>query len=192
LSYEAGVLLRDTEAGYGVVSRLLHWAMAIAIITLFALGWWMVGLDYYSAYYTSAPDLHRGAGILVAFALVLRLVWRAANPRPANPELSRLEHVASRIAHGLMYALVVAVTVTGYLISTADGRAIDVFGWFSMPAMLSGPNQEDVAGFLHRYLSYGLVGLAAVHAAAAFKHYFSGHPGVMTRMWSGPSKRDQL
>ncbi|MEQ1672927.1 MAG: cytochrome b/b6 domain-containing protein, partial [Hyphomicrobium sp.] len=80
--------IKDTPAGYGLVSRLFHWLMALAIFGLFALGWWMVGLDYYSVYYHSAPDLHRSAGILLLIALLGRMAWRLINVKPDDAELT--------------------------------------------------------------------------------------------------------
>ncbi len=64
--------IRDTLQGYGIVSRLFHWSMAIAIIGMFALGVWMVTLDYYSPYYNAAPNFHRSLGILLLIALLVR------------------------------------------------------------------------------------------------------------------------
>src|SRR3569833_4795641 len=84
------MLIRDTSEGYGLVSRLFHWLMALAIVAMFALGLWMVGLDYYSPYYNSAPDVHRSIGMILLFALIVRWLWRLANPRQAEDFLSFL------------------------------------------------------------------------------------------------------
>lgn len=97
------MLIRDTSEGYGVVSRLFHWLMAIAIVAMFALGLWMVGLDYYSPYYNSAPDIHRSVGMLLLFALLVRWIWRAANVKPTDRELSPLEQKASYAVHWGFY-----------------------------------------------------------------------------------------
>ncbi|MNR57354.1 hypothetical protein D3C85_1781150 [compost metagenome] len=73
--------------------------------------------------------------------------------------------------------------ISGYLISTAEGVAIDVFGWFSVPATLSGlPEQADVAGVIHFYLAWSLVVLAVLHALAALKHHFLDRDPTLTRM----------
>ena len=55
---------RNTAHRYGLVSVLLHWLIAAAVFGLFGLGLWMVGLDYYSSWYRTAPDLHKGIGVL--------------------------------------------------------------------------------------------------------------------------------
>ena len=73
--------------------------------------------------------------------------------------------------------------ISGYLISTADGRAISVFGWFEVPATITSiPKQEDVAGLVHQYLAWGLVIFSGVHALAALKHHFIDRDATLNRM----------
>ena len=141
--------IKDTAAGYGLVTRVLHWTMAVAIFGMFALGLWMVGLDYYSPYYNSAPDLHRSIGIILLIALTFRFVWRLVNPKPDDSELSPLERKASQVVHWGFYPLLFALMISGYLISTPDGRPIDVFGLFSVPSLIQSKGLEDTAGFVH-------------------------------------------
>lgn len=182
------MIIRNTPDGYGIVSRLFHWLMAIAIVAMFGLGWWMVDLDYYNPYYHSAPALHKSIGILLTMALALRFVWRLANEQPSDTELSSVERAASRIVHWGFYPLLLALMVSGYLISTADGRPIDVFGLFSVPSPGENKGLEDTAGAVHEWLAYGVIVLASVHTAGALKHHFIDRAATLTRMWSGPPK----
>lgn len=179
-------MVRDTTEGYGIVSRLFHWVMALAIVAMFALGWWMVGLDYYSPYYKSAPDLHRSVGILLLIALLFRLFWRMVNVRPDDAELSNFERLAAHATHWGFYPLLIALMVSGYFISTLDGRGIDVFNWFTVPSILEHKGWEDAAGKVHEILAYVTMALAAAHTAAALKHHFVDKSRILTRMWSGP------
>jgi cytochrome b561 len=181
------MFIRDTSTGYGLVSRLFHWLMAIAIVAMFVLGLWMVGLDYYSPYYNSAPDIHRSVGMILLFALLLRWLWRAFSEKPSDAELSLLERKASFTVHWGFYVLLLALMISGYLISTPDGDPISVFGWFDVPAIIKMPGLETPAGNVHRWLAYAVIALAAVHALAAFKHHFIDKSSIMTRMWSGPT-----
>lgn len=176
---------RNSARRYGLVSIFLHWGVALAVFGLFGLGLWMVGLDYYSSWYRRAPELHKGIGILLFIAMLLRLAWRLFSPPPAAPAShSALVRRGSALAHGLLYLGLFAVMISGYLISTADGRAIEVFGWFSVPAILSGlDGQEDIAGSVHQWLAWGLVGLAVLHALAALKHHFFDHDATLVRMF---------
>jgi cytochrome b561 len=180
------MLIGDSKTGYGLISRLVHWIMALAIPAMFALGLWMVTLNYYSPYYRTAPDIHRSVGMLLLILLVLRFLWRLANPKPDDAELSPLERVASRTVHWGFYPLLFALMVSGYLISTADGRPIQVFNWFSVPSLIHKKGLEDAAGKVHEVLAYVTMLLVVLHAAAALKHHFIDHSSILKRMWSGP------
>ena len=175
---------RNTQDSYGLVSILLHWLIAAAAIGLFALGVWMVELGYYDRWYRSAPQLHKSIGVLLFGVLLARLAWRQANPRP-RPIGSPLQARAAAAVHGLLYLLLFALMLSGYLISTADGRGIAVFDLFRLPATLSGgQRQADVAGLLHRLLGYALMAVTALHAGAAVKHHLVDRDRTLRRMLS--------
>jgi cytochrome b561 len=178
--------IRDTLDGYGLISRLFHWLMAIAIVAMFILGLWMVGLDYYSPYYNSAPDIHRSVGMILLFAFVVRVFWRAINVKPSDAELLPLERKASFAVHWGLYLLLFALLVSGYLISTADGAPVSIFGWFDVPALTKMAGLETTAGNVHRILAYAVIALATIHALAALKHHFLDKSDILTRMWAGP------
>lgn len=180
------MIVKDTSAGYGVVSRLFHWLMAVTIFGLFGLGWWMVDLDYYSPYYVSAPDFHRSAGILLFIALLARIVWRFMNIKPDDAELTPLERKASWVVHWGFYPLLIALSISGYLIATPDGRPINVFGWFSVPSIIQQKGLEDTAGLIHWALAYTVIVLAVVHTIGALKHHIIDKHTTLKRMWSGP------
>jgi cytochrome b561 len=180
------MLIRDTAAGYGLLTRLTHWVMALGVIGLFVLGLWMVTLNYYSPYYNTAPHIHRSVGILLLILLVLRFGWRLVNPRPDDSELAPWERMASRVVHWGFYPLLLALMVSGYLISTADGRPIEVFDWFSVPSLVQKKGLEDAAGEVHEILSYLTIAVVALHAAASLKHHFIDRSRILVRMWSGP------
>lgn len=178
--------IQDTQEGYGLVSRIVHWGMALGVFALFGLGWWMVGLDYYSPYYQSAPDLHRSVGILLLLLLVFRIFWRLANVKPDGLDLSRWERGASRVVHGAFYVLLIVLMISGYLISTSDGRAIEVFDWFRVPSFVSSKWLADGAGLIHEWTAYAVMILAALHSAGALKHRVLDTGASRYRMWRGP------
>ena len=180
--------VNDTPQGYGLISRLFHWLMALAILAMFGIGLWMMSLDYYSPYYNSGREFHKSVGILLLGALALRFGWRLANVKPDDDELGPVERKAARIAQWGFYPLLLALMISGYLISTADGRAIDVFGWFSVPSPGENKGLEDTAGTIHEYLAYTVILFAALHAGAAVKHHVVDRAPTLKRMWSGPPK----
>jgi cytochrome b561 len=71
---------------------------------------------------------------------------------------------------------------SGYLISTADGRLIEVFNWFSVPSLVQRKGLEETAGEVHEWLAYATIALVALHAAASLKHHFVDRSRILTRM----------
>ena len=177
-----GHMWQNSRSGWGLISILFHWLSALAIIGLFALGWWMTDLGYYDPWYNQGPWVHRSIGILLLMATFVRLVWRFVQPTP-HAVGSRLETIAAHAGHIALYVLLLTVMVSGYLISTADGRGISVFGWFEVPAVLYDlPNQASLAGEIHWYSALALMVLAAGHSLAAFKHHWLGRHKTLVRM----------
>ena len=174
----------NTAQRYGLPAMFMHWLTAITIFGLFGLGLWMTELDYYHAWYKRGPDLHKSIGILLFFITLLRIAWMLLNPKPLPPAHSPAwERRAAHITHGLLYLLLLAVMLSGYLISTADGRGIGVFGLFEIPALpWAAEHQEDIAGEIHEILAFSLIGLALLHAGAALKHHFMNRDDTLRRM----------
>lgn len=177
--------LRNTPSRYGGVAIVLHWLAAIAIVGLFALGYWMVDLTYYHDWYKRAPDIHRSIGLLLFGVMLLRVVWRLANPVPKPlPEHSRVEVLGAHAVHGLLYLLIFVDMVSGYLISTAGGDPISVFGWFDVPSVTGRVDRmEDLAGEVHYWATWALVILAGLHGVAALKHHMVDRDNTLRRMF---------
>ena len=176
--------LRNSSSRYGWVSIFMHWGVALVVVGLFALGLWMVGLDYYSTWRKDAPDLHKSIGLVLFAVMLLRVLWRLISPPP--PTLASYDHltrVGAKLGHGFLYLSLFAVMIAGYLISTADGVGIPVFGLFEVPALISGlPDQADLAGVIHFYLAWALVIVSGLHALAALKHHFIDRDVTLARM----------
>ncbi|MDR9498179.1 MAG: cytochrome b [Hydrogenovibrio sp.] len=182
---------------YGWLTIALHWVIALGVLGLFFLGLWMVTLDYYSNWYHQAPWIHKSVGIIVVSLMVLRWLWHrvSAVPRPMDGPVKgafekRFERISpglvKKLVHGfhqLMYVLVVLIGFSGYLISTAEGKPVDVFDWFQVPALpWQFAQQADLAGLAHQWLAYALIALVVVHAAAALKHHFIDRDRTLLRM----------
>lgn len=176
--------LVNTRSRYGVIAISLHWLVALAVIGLFGLGWWMVGLSYYDSWYRQGPNIHRSVGILLFIAMLVRLLWRLFTPQPRPlPEHGCWEVMASHTVHGLLYVLLFVAMISGYLITTADGSSINVFGWFAVPSVTGRVRgMEDTAGTVHYWSTWALVVLAGLHALAALKHHFVDRDATLKRM----------
>jgi len=116
--------------------------------------------------------------------MVLRVIWRFLNRGPTPlANHGQMTRLATKAGHGVLYLGLFAVMISGYLISTADGRSISVFGWFEVPALITSiPDQEDIAGLIHEYLAWGLVIFSGLHALAALKHHFIDRDPTLKRM----------
>lgn len=175
---------RTTQHGWGAISILIHWTTVLVVFGLFGLGLWMVDLTYYDAWYHEAPALHKSIGILLFILTLLRIIWRRIEGKPAPlPTHSATERVIARRVHMLIYVLLISIMLFGYLIPTADGRPIEVFDWFVVPATLHGIHrQEDIAGAIHLWLAVILISLVIVHALGALKHHLLDKDPTLKRM----------
>lgn len=184
-------MLANTQHRYGLISIVLHWLSAIAVFGLFALGYWMVDLTYYSEWYRTAPHIHKSIGLILLGLTIFRLVWKLLTVKPKMLEHHQdwEKHIA-KMTHNLLYLLLITIMCSGYLISTADGRGIEVFDWFTVPS--AGElfnNQAELAGLFHEFAAYGLMGIVALHALGALKHHFIDKDTTLKRMlWT--SKRN--
>ena len=179
---------KNTKIRYGWVAIFIHWIMALAIIGMFILGKFMVDLDYYSLWYQIAPDTHRSIGLLIAALLLVRFAWRIANPAPVI-EGKQWEKRIAHTVHLSFYLLLLMIVISGYLITTADGQGVTFFGWFDVPAFISGiDHQEDIAGEVHNWLAIATMLLAGLHTAAALKHHFIERDNTLLKMFGRSSK----
>lgn len=175
---------RNSGDHWGLVSIAFHWVTALAVIGLFGVGLYMVDLSYTDPLSNALPNWHRSVGLLLGAALVLRLAWRFLSPPPRPlPNYRRSEHIMAVLMHWTLYILMIAIIVSGYLISSADGRGVSVFGWFKVPSVTGNVgNLEDMAGEWHFWLAWAVIVLSAMHALAALKHHFVDRDLTLRRM----------
>ena len=173
--------------GYGLVGRLLHWSIAVLILGLVWLGWYMVGLTYYDKWYNASLHYHRSLGLLALALALCMLVWRWQTPRPVPlPDISRRERLAARVMHGILWCMMLLLPVSGYLISTSAGQPVPLFNGVSLPALADVDERlRELAVSAHFYLAYGAIALVVGHAGAALKHHFIDRDDTLKRMLRG-------
>ncbi|WP_435929844.1 cytochrome b [Dryocola sp. BD613] len=181
---------KNSSERYGHLSVLIHWLVACTLYGMFGLGLWMVTLGYYDGWYHKAPELHKSIGMLLLLAMVIRLLWRFISPPPpALASYTRLTRISAAAAHLLLYLLLFAILFSGYLISTADGKPVSVFGLIDVPATIADAGaQADLAGTLHLWLAWGVVILSLLHSLAALKHHFIDKDVTLRRMLGKASR----
>ncbi|UZE95269.1 cytochrome b [Alkalimarinus alittae] len=176
--------IRSSHTEWGILSIAIHWVVAVVVFGLFGVGLYMVELDYYDSMYRTAPFVHKSVGVLLFMLMVFRVFWRFVNTTPdVLATHKKWEQKSAHWAHIALYCLLMVLMISGYLISTADGRAISVFGWFEIPSIINGiDNQEDIAGEVHEILAYILMFVVAIHAMGALKHHFIDKDRTLLRM----------
>ena len=177
--------ISNTKNGFGIISKALHWLMAVLLITLFAVGLYMTGLDYYDPLYHSLPWWHKSIGLLTIMLLLLRIFWKLINTEPEALATHKVWEVfLATLIQQLFYFLILLIGISGYLISTAKGKGIEFFNFFEIsavtPALEEG--RADLIGDAHEILAILLIVLAALHAAAALKHHFIDKDETLKRM----------
>jgi cytochrome b561 len=176
--------LRNTATLWGWPAKLLHWVGAIAILVLLVHGWWMTHM-------AARPDRianynwHAALGYDVLALLVLRLLWRWANPVPALPsDLQRWERMAAQAGHIGLYLFMFGASLTGWALAGTFRSPMnkDLLG---LPILSIVPDRtfHDLFEESHTILSYLLAALIVVHVAGSLRHHFVKHNDVMRRMW---------
>lgn len=173
---------------YSRAARVLHWLMAVVIAATWGLGYYASTLSYKDG--PGKIDMivrHKTFGVAVLTLLVLRFVLRLARPAPPFP--ATMHPLLQRAAHGghwLLYALMLAVPVTGILHSAADGYGTPVFGLFTIPAPFAKTDPiAPVLGGIHEWLVWAFLIVVAGHIAVALKHRFVDRDDVFASMAFG-------
>ncbi len=174
--------LRDSRERWGLISILIHWLTVLGILFMGALGLYMKALPI-GAQKVSLYALHKSVGITLLGLVVLRLIWRLANPRPGLPPMPRWQRIAAHASHGLLYLLLLAIPIAGWVMNSAANFPLVWFGLVELPA-ITAPNPElrALAGEVHEALFWTLILIALIHAAAAVKHHLVERDGVLRNM----------
>lgn len=177
------------DTRYTTTAIALHWLMAVLLVGLFGLGLYMVNLPL-SPRKLQFYSWHKWAGV-IAFTLVLvRLAWRLRHRPPSLPAtMGGLERLAAEVAHWLLYLLMVAIPLSGWLMSSAKGFQTVLFGVLPIPDLL-GKNEAlgDALQLAHVALNYTLLAAVAVHVAAALKHRLIDRDEVLGRILPAPAR----
>ena len=172
-------------AAYDPGLRTIHWLMAALIFVTLPLGVWASLLPGGDRMRIEILFFHKSIGVTVLGLIALRIVWRLVVGAPAYAEpLGKLIQVASRAGHLALYALMIAMPVSGYLASTAGGRAVSWFGLFELPRLVAKDRSLAVAAsWAHLVFAWMLAFVLAAHLSAVVWHAVIKRDSVLTRMW---------
>lgn len=186
------------SARWAGIQILIHWLTLVFILGLAMVGLLMTELPAGQTK-IQVYNLHKSFGLtvlaLTALRLLIRLWLRSPPPLPSIPRLQRL---AADAVHGLLYLLLFAIPLSGWIYNSASGFPLKWFGLFSLPKLGGyNPQIKEWAGNAHEYLFYALAALVTAHALAALFHHYRQKDATLRRMapwWrdaSSPSPSDQ-
>ncbi|HEY8190743.1 MAG TPA: cytochrome b [Micavibrio sp.] len=182
---------RNTALKFGVVHKALHWIIAVLVIAMICVGLYMVSLDP-SPKLFRIYALHKSVGISILTLAVLRLAWRMSNIRPMPlPNHQAWEKFLATIIHALLYAALFIMPLSGWIMSSAKGFSVSVFGLFTLPNLVR-PDKSlaDLAITVHSYTAWTLIAMIALHAAGALKHHLIDRDDTLRRMFPGATLRN--
>lgn len=161
----------------------LHWLHAILVLGLIAWGLYMAELPK-GPERSFAIGLHKSFGVVALLLVALRLWWRVGHPAPPDPRLSRLEHLLAKTGHHLMYLLLLATPLAGYLSSSFTQYPMKVFGLAIPKAGWPDESLNALFNGAHKFFAWSLLALIVIHVAAVVLHGIKGK-AVLGRMLPG-------
>lgn len=177
--------LRSGATQWGALAKVFHWTIVLLILAQGTIGLVMVNLPKKPSV-IAVYSLHKSLGLTIFALALLRLAWRAFDARPREPEtMPRWQAAAARSGHALLYLLLFAVPLSGWLFDSASSlRPLFWWGTLKMPNLIGGPDKALAHTFasLHEWLFWTLIAVAAGHAAIALVHHFVNRDEVLRRM----------
>lgn len=168
----------------------LHWLVALLIFAGFTLGLYMVDLPL-SPHKLRLYSYHKWLGVTVWMLVVIRLAWRLAHTPPPLPAgIAAWQRRASAIVHGLLYVLMVAIPISGWVMSSAKGFQTVWFGVLPLPDLVGKDRAlGETLTSVHKALNFTLLGLVVIHVGAALQHHFIERLPFLQRMGWGRKER---
>ena len=168
---------------YNRTAIFLHWLVGLGILGTLGLGLYMVDLPFSPAK-LQIYSWHKWAGMTLLFLALVRLAWRLSHPAPALPDtMGPLSRLAAHAGHWVLYILMLAIPLSGWLMSSAQGFSVVWFGVLPLPDLVA-KNLElgEWLNSIHLILNYTLIATLIGHIGAALHHHFIKKDTVMSRM----------
>jgi cytochrome b561 len=169
---------------YTRTAMTLHWLIALLIVAAFTLGLVMVDIPGFTPTKLKYFSWHKWLGVTVLALAAARLLWRHRNRPPQHaPGMAAWQTRAADVTHVLLYILMFAVPLSGYLYTTAAGVPVVYLGLWQIPALFDADTAlKGALKPVHYWLNMALAALVVMHVAAALKHHFVDRDDVLKRM----------
>lgn len=170
---------------YGTGARIFHWLVALLLLVQIPAGIVMIAPGLAQETIDAVYVVHKGLGAVLLVIIVLRILWRVMHRAPAMPaHWPPLEQTIAHRTHLTIYAVLLVLAVSGYVHVVGGGYPIELLDRLGIPPLI--PKMEGVAvwaSLVHRYGSFLLVALVAVHVAEVMRHALVEKDGALRRMW---------
>ncbi len=175
--------LRNTAHAYGAIAQGLHWLIVAGIGLQYLWAWRIDEADSVRAEFVLVTQ-HKSIGMTILLLVLIRIVWRLVDPPPALPATMRgWEQRAAALTHWLLYALILAMPLSGWAYTSAAGYGPEFWGLIDLPGLV--PVHEDLEDWfedVHETLATAIWVVVALHVAAALRHALIKRDGVLGRM----------
>ncbi len=175
--------------GYSPVAKLLHWFVAVVVIIMLSVTFFFDELSNHNR--STAFMLHKSFGLTVLVLMIVRFIWIHITGKPKLPDsIPGWQKFMSRFVQYSLYLLLIAMPITGWVLSVAANKAPVYFGMFQVPLPGIEPNKA-LAGLMsetHQILAWVIIAFVSLHVAAALKHHFIDKDNVLERMLPGKQR----
>ena len=181
--------LKSDATQWGSLAKFFHWTVVVLILVQATIGLVMVELPKRP---TTIPvySFHKSLGLTIFALAILRLLWRAFDRRPHEaPGIPHWQALGARAGHALLYLLIFAVPLSGWLFDSASSlRPLYWFNLIRIPSLVDKNDAiKEFAEGAHETLFWILAIVAAGHATMALIHHFHHRNETLRRMLPGRS-----
>lgn len=176
-------MLKNTQDNYGLITKIFHWLLALAIVSLLTVGIIMSSMP-------SSPEkfelygMHKASGVMVLILVILRILWKFSNKAVQPPiSLPNSLNIAASIGHFILYLFMLLMPISGILMSHFSGRNIPVFELFTIPAAIE--QDLQISGLFHQVHVLGVwafIAMIVIHISAALYHHFILRNNILRKM----------
>ncbi len=181
-------MLNNTRDAYGFVSKFFHWSMALIILGLLLLGYYLDELSYSANQFTFLK-LHKSFGLLILWLVALRIIWHRLSKKPKSlPNHAKWERILSKITHVFLYAALIGMPLSGWIMSMSGGYPVAFFG-IEIPSYIDkNATINKVSWAIHENLALAMIIGVFLHGCGAIKHHFLDKDSTLKRMLFAPEK----
>lgn len=176
--------LINNKKEFGFLTKITHWSIFLLMATQFFI------INKRAEFPKDAPEKlqyilwHKSIGVMLLYLAIFMIVWHFLGQRPLPPNsMSNAHKKFARMGHFALYAVMLLMPISGYLMSTFSGYAVSVFGWYDLPKLVA-INKTYASFFfnVHEFTAYAILVLVGGHILAALYHHFGAKNNVLKRM----------